>query len=237
MGLDAHKFNYDPVTQWAFKSAVADQMPGVYPDEITFFLTTSLTKEVENVVEGRRYLETAASGIGILYNVTININRFGFTDPEACFDTLSGQLLSGLANGNFSRSIQEYSVLLGTDSFTQATSSLSDYTILQWVYVGQAVATQPPTSTPTQPPSSTPTTPPTPKPFRPIYFELVAGIVITAVSVGIYYITTVITGLLRADQKFEKKLYDEQKPNVDYLDVKKLTEHDLKIDRDHTAFV
>jgi len=235
MGMDAYTFNHDTNVQFAFQSAIADQMPGIYPDEITWALTTSLTTDATTTVAGRRVLQTAASGFGILYNVTTNINRFGYTDPQACYNDLNGQLVAGIANGNFSSSIQNHATILGVTALQSASSSASDYTALQWVYVGANPATKNPTSTPSQAPSSHPTVTSTPIPFRPRYFELVAGIVVAGCVVTVYYLSSVFTGMARTQQVFEQKMYEEQKPAVEYLDVAKLTEQDLKIQRDNTA--
>lgn len=54
-----------------------------------------------------------------------------------------------------------------------------------------------PTSTPSQP-TQTPTSGPTkPPPIPHVYYEIIAGVVLTSVALGLFYITSVILGMLR----------------------------------------
>lgn len=220
-GIDAAMFQKDPNAIEAFKESVAATMPGVYPDEVTFNLITSLRTEVEGSrkleedsqdkldghLDSRQLVQYSPSGIGINYNVTLNIERFGFYDAALCFQTLQGQLNTAIANGNFTTFIQQNSLAFGTPLFTNATSGSSDYVVREFVYVGQGINTQPPTSMPSSAPthpSSMPTSQPTHSPLpnwfvHPRYFEMIGGLVIAIVVFSAWYVTTVLMGVARVD--------------------------------------
>lgn len=144
------------------------------------------------------------TGIAVNYNVTLPIQRLGYNDPDLCFAVLSAQLVDSIASGNFTELIQQEAVNNGVDSILgSASTTASDYAGLGYVRIATSLVTAPPSSYPTATPSqptTTPTSGPTkPPPQRPVYFEIVAGVVLTSVALGLFYATSVILGLLRVD--------------------------------------
>jgi hypothetical protein len=154
------------------------------------------------------------TGIAVNYNVTLPIQRLGYNDPDLCFAVLSAQLVDSIASGNFTALIQAEAVNNGVDAILgSASTSSSDYAGLGYVRIATSLVTSPPSSYPTSTPSqptTTPTSGPTkPPPPRPVYFEIVAGLVLTSVALGLFYTTSIILGLVRVDNvavpKPEKK--------------------------------
>lgn len=298
-GLTAYLFEKNDAAVYAFKSAVADTMPGIYPEDVTINLILSLgatnpitekvafptlkpTKrpsknhvtdddghvtddayksqnyyyyggarrelgegEGENQEQSKGitprdsfpsigsrsaratdadddtpvattrslgmggdrklFLGTTPSnptGIAVNYNVTLPIQRLGFTDPDLCYATLSSQLISAITGGNFSNFIQAEAHNNGVGGLMgNSSSSTSDFAILNYVRVATGLLTQPPSSYPTATPSM-PTSMPSAAPTSPdegphIFNEIVAGIVLTSAGIGVYYVTGLILGLLR----------------------------------------
>lgn len=154
------------------------------------------------------------TGIAVNYNVTLAIQRLGYNDPDECFAVLSLQLTDSIASGNFTALIQEEAVNNGVSSILgSASTSASDYAGLGYVRIATSLVTSPPSSYPTSTPSrptTTPTSGPTKTPPpRPVYFEIVAGLVLTSVALGLFYVTSIILGVVRVDSvavpKSEKK--------------------------------
>ena len=213
LGITADAFDQEDSAQWAFQSAVAAMMPGVFPDEITVNLVSTLTMENGTLtVIHRRRLYNKPTALGINYNVTLgSIERFGFNDPVACYQAISGQLIAGIANGNFSSAIQAISSAMNVTLFPSATSGAEDYVFIRdFVMIGTPKQTMPPSSFP----SSTPTGPTgsptqgfhTNSPTRWIAphmeFEIGAGIILAALCFAFVYITAVITGYMRSPNDF-----------------------------------
>jgi hypothetical protein len=179
------------------------------------------------------------TGIAVNYNVTLPIQRLGFTDPDLCYATLSYQLISAVVGGNFSAFIQAESNNNGVASLLgNASSTSSDFAILNYVRVATGLITQPPSSYPTATPSmptSMPSAAPTSPPEGPhLYNEIVAGIVLTCAGIGVYYATSVALGLLRVHvvPPPQKKMTDANLASVSNdLDIK------LKVfDDSHLAY-
>jgi len=337
-GLTAYSFEKSDAAVYAFKSAIADTMPGIYPEDITINLILSLgatnpisdsavfptlaptkrpsknrvtdddasatddaykvesyyyyggaRRELDGEGEGAaRDLEAVAksikprdsfpslgstsaraadddtpvattrslgmggdrklflgttpanpTGIAVNYNVTLPIQRLGFTDPDVCYSTLSSQLISAIVGGNFSSFIQAEANNNGVATLLgDASSSSSDFAILNYVRVATGLVTQPPSSYPTATPSmptSMPSSAPTSPPEGPhLYNEIVAGIVLTCAGIGVYYTTSLILGLLRVNVVAppQKKMTDASLSAVSNdLDIK------LKVfDDSHLAY-
>jgi len=144
------------------------------------------------------------SGIAINYNVSLPINRLGYTDADLCHAVLAGQLYDSIASGNFSSFIQAEAINNGASFMTNASSSSSDFAPLNYVRVQTGYVTRPPTSYPTATPSRptvTPTAGPTVTPEGPqLYHEIVAGIVLTSCALGLFFVTSIVVGLLRVDK-------------------------------------
>jgi len=160
------------------------------------------------------------TGIAVNYNVTLPIQRLGYNDPDLCFAVLSAQLVDSIASGNFTALIQEEAVNNGVDSILgSASTSSSDYAGLAYVRIATSLVTSPPSSYPTSTPSqptTTPTSGPTkPPPIRPVYFEIVAGLVLTSVALGLFYVTSIILGIVRVDNVAVPK--SEKKSNADHI--------------------
>lgn len=206
-------FDSDVNAQWAFQSAIASTMPGVFPDEITVNLVSTLA--VENgtlTVIHRRLSGLQSTAIGINYNVTLeSIERFGFNDPAACFAFVSNELITGIDNGNFSSALQSISAALNVTMFPSATSSKADYVFIRdFVIVGTPKATYPPSSFPSSKPTG-PTSSPsvgatTTSPTRfvpPMYmYDVTVGITLAACAFGFAYFIAVATGFFRTDHFF-----------------------------------
>jgi hypothetical protein len=229
MGLDAYQFNTDEKAQWAFRCAIANQFvtlgDPVYCDKVTFNLVTSLTT-TRKLQNGRKLVEK--SGIGINYNVTVNIEQLGFTDPTETYETLSSQLVLAIANGNFTEEIQNQADILGVSTLLSAGSSSSDFTLREFVYVFTEIITNPPTGAPTgapTTPSSVPTSAPTHMGGRK-KFEVVAGLILTSIFILLQYLVTVATSYSRRlfelpdkTKIIEEEIPEENHEEQDELDV------------------
>jgi hypothetical protein len=151
---------------------------------------------------GRKLEEVIPAGIGINYNITVDYTRFGFDDPVQFYKYLSSNIFNSIKAGKFQTNLHNYMEEFGVHIMpTVETTDLDLITLLNFVYIGTDIRTDPPTSEPTV---GGPTNSPTPIPavtFR--YFEIVAGIVITTFLFGIYYIVSVATGFLRPRSKYD----------------------------------
>lgn len=172
------------------------------------------------------------SGVAINYNVTVDVRALGFDDADLCYATLSTQLIDSITSGNFSSLIQAEAVNNGVTSILgNASSSESDFAILNYVRVFTGKTTNPPTSYPSATPSR-PTTSPTSSPTKPpepphLYLEIVAGIVLTACSLALFYLTSIVIGALRSDVEVPKKnKTDMMLRNVSAADLEQKIDHD-----------
>ena len=188
-------------------------MPGVFPDEIGVNLVSTLTMENGTLtVIHRRRLYNKPTALGINYNVTLDsIERFGFNDPVACYNFKSGQLIAGIANGNFTSAIQAISAAMNVTLFPSASSGSEDYVFIRdFVMIGTPKATMPPSSFPSSKPTGptgSPTKgfhtyPPTKWNSPHIKFDIGAGIILASLFFALAYMTAVITGCLRSPNDF-----------------------------------
>jgi len=153
------------------------------------------------------------TGIAINYNITISASKLGFGTPQEAFDALTAELITAIDNGNFTQALREEGKASSMQLFAEASSSVTDFAIKNYMTMGQPtpVRTKVPTGTPTSSPSALDA--PTPAPSKgvtPIIpprrsTEIVAGVVMVACIFGLLYLTSVLIGCLRAPANFNLK--------------------------------
>jgi hypothetical protein len=227
-GVTAAAWNSNADAEWAFRQAVAKStesdandssedndsrrlsvllsgrrlsgvVSSVLPEEVTINSVVSLNEVTGS--SGKILDEVIPSGIGINYNITVDYTRFGFEDADSFFQYIKLKLVTALKTGKFLSNLQAYLEFNDVHMMPTVISGPEDMvSLLNYAYVGRVRGTDPPTSEPTQ---GRPTNTPTSLGIRIRYFEIVAGVIISAFLYGIYYIISVATGYLRPRSKHD----------------------------------
>jgi len=224
-GLDANTFQNSTSAIYAFKSAIASTMPGVGAENVVINLVKTLTTTVSTAKHVRRSLQDVnetivASGIGINYNITVNIVAFNFVVGASCYEFLSSQLITAIVDGNFTQYLKDEAANNNVnDLFKNASSTATDLTIKSYAFVASKTTSYP-SSSPTGAPSNMSS--PTPEYLLPPQdFDLVGSMVIAAIVFATIYLTSVVIGCFRnsPDNKgrlpaIKSKLVDSKIQNV-----------------------
>lgn len=173
----------------------------------SFAQSPSTAEKTSNPSSATPSLASFPSGVGINYNVTIgNIQRFGFSDPADCYNSLSNQLVAGINDGSFTKYLKTFSEAYNVTILPDASSEAKDFIFLrQFVYVQTPMETYPPSGFPTEiptgptgvPSSFAPSLFPTEANHPKLLYEIVAGITLTGILCSLAYLSSVVTGLLR----------------------------------------
>jgi len=173
-------------------------------------------------------LDTAGmvTGIAITYNITINAKSLGFSAPQDAFDLLSAELITAIDNGNFTAALRNEAKLLGVSTLESAGSSITDFTIRNFLTVGSGSSsgrsrTVLPTGSPTSMPSN-PTSAPTkqseaiiPGSILGNSYEIVAGIVLTAILLaGAYGLSICLSCIREASRETVKVIMEDEKKKL-----------------------